>query len=906
MRRWPIERSWTLLDHKAGHEGVRSRDLLDYGALAMLGAAGLGKTCELNYLADLDRQRGLDVRSERLAVLGQTADGLAARLASLAASATDRTVIYLDALDEVMIPVRCAGLVLERWVAESLSANRPRLHISCRSAVWPPSVWDAMRQVYGEEGCTFALLQPLSRDDIKTIASDCSVDAEAFVAAVDTAGTFVLAQQPLTLNMLLEVFAAHGTLPTSRKSLFAQGVERLASEREERLHDGTAVDFSVAEVLEAAERLACFTTLSGRSVVDLHDVPAASSIGYRELEGLPNGNRPLTFDLIRAVGRSGLCERDGPLQFRFAHRQFSEYLAGRRLAQVLPHQARSLLSGSLGWPTGVAGPLRETAAFAAMENDQIAEWVTDRDPEVVGLSVVADDSLRRRATANLLTKFRKRELTDAQIGCRDGIQLAGFRYSGAEHDLRDVLRERTAGCEDVLECAIEMIESWNLLSLSEDLADLMLDAAAPLPVRKASGYALLKIGMKDSAPEASATRRRSPRRPRFRSERLGAAMQPDNLTVPALLSALTPPRMSNYYGGYAGFLRNLDCEQFDARGHIPAGLAWARDVVQRGGEGDLRMPLARRIALAAIDEIECAGVAESLAALLLESVTAYGRSPLSTLGSSSETDDAEEHGRPPILKSRQASRRRLIDALAASASESSGLWHAARETPGLLVLDDFPWLLERSVTTSFPMQQRVNYAELARMLPWFDAPSCIEAWLRLRDLEPVTSRLSFPLSIDITSDDADRARKAYAEANRRCKRPQPKKLRPPPGERVEQVLTLGEKKSPAFFNNLCRELTLKEDSTHYGMPSRFLSTTPGWNAALAATRSRIVESAKRFLTADTDEPDAFGSCPSIACPRATWLHCGLYWRMSGRGLRHCPTVGGNVGRGTFYENCAQT
>ena len=61
-------------NHEDVSERVQTRELLRYRACGMLGAAGLGKTYELSYLAECDRQRGLDVRQARLAELGQTAD----------------------------------------------------------------------------------------------------------------------------------------------------------------------------------------------------------------------------------------------------------------------------------------------------------------------------------------------------------------------------------------------------------------------------------------------------------------------------------------------------------------------------------------------------------------------------------------------------------------------------------------------------------------------------------------------------------------------------------------------------------------------------------------------------------------------------------------------------------------
>ena len=106
--RWPVERSWVILGSDGGREQVRSSDLLGYRTYGMLGAAGLGKTYELSHLAGPDRERGLDVRFERLALLGQTPDGLASQLGVLVAKVTEKTVVYLDALDEVTVDVRTA------------------------------------------------------------------------------------------------------------------------------------------------------------------------------------------------------------------------------------------------------------------------------------------------------------------------------------------------------------------------------------------------------------------------------------------------------------------------------------------------------------------------------------------------------------------------------------------------------------------------------------------------------------------------------------------------------------------------------------------------------------------------------------------------------------------------------
>ena len=71
-----------------------------------------------------------------------------------------------------------------------------------------------------------------------------------------------------------------------------QGVQHLAADRHERLEVQTNIDVPLAELLEIAERLACFCLLSGRETIDLGDWPRPSSLGRLELEGFPGGSEP--------------------------------------------------------------------------------------------------------------------------------------------------------------------------------------------------------------------------------------------------------------------------------------------------------------------------------------------------------------------------------------------------------------------------------------------------------------------------------------------------------------------------------------------------------------------------------------------------------------------------------------
>ena len=399
--------------------------------------------------------------------------------------------------------------------------------------------------------------------------------------------------------------------------------------------------------------------------------------------------------------------------------------------------------------------------------------------------------------------------------------------------------------------------------MSDDLADLLLDSTAPIHARKAAGYALLRIGTPAARIRLSPLFADAPDDPT--RDLKGLALRcnwPGGLTASALLAALTPPPSDSYHGAYDYFLFELDHNGFDAAGDRLAGLKWALQSARRGEDHQSTMQIARRIAIAALKEIHEAGVADALADLVLQAAQTHAGSPLQRPQRVSLTEN-EEQDLPAALSESTAVRRAFIVALVARNVPGEDLWWVAHQTPGLLAPDDFPWLLERATDPLISLSRRKNYAELASMLSWEDTRANVEAWLAVREIEPIASRFPDPLYVTLDSREAATAKERYHQIRRmdRSERlPPPTEVGPPPAERVSQVLLLSETRDSRFFLNLCDELTLNEDSTAYGF-ERFLIRTPGWARADIATRHRIVEAAKRLLMADTDEPERVRTMP---------------------------------------------
>ena len=863
MTSWNVKRVWqvaTGTDEAATQ--LSTVDLAHFRCVVLLGAAGAGKTTEARVLADHERAR-CAVRECRLAEYADTSTELAGRLTQLAGGADATTCFHLDALDEAMIPARRRWLAVKHWIEQDLRETGASIRITCRTAVWPNELSDAIRGFCGPDSFATAYLQPLTEDDVDAAAESIGIAPHSFRAQIEKARAQSLALHPLTLRMLLGLSRGGHSLPSTLKDLFDKGVRMLARDGPDRRTIGTQTPLPPDKVIDVAEGLACYTVLTGRETVNLGDDVPASQLGLQDLSGR------IAEDALRAVGSSGLCDSGAPETFRFAHRQFAEHLAGRRLARLPLHQSRAFLAGPDGRRSGAAGPLRETAAFAAMFDTDLAKWLSSRDPEVVGLSDVADGALRRQATLGLLDRFRGGTLAAGEL-YRGGMELSGFQYDGAETDLRPVLQERGDRCEHVLACAISLIRSWRLSSMSDALADLALDSMAPRHVKVSAGRALSECGT------AAACERLKPLvggLPEDEQDELkGIALLcnwPDRLSAPELFDALTPRRQRSFFGAYALFLCKLDVDEFPSAGHVAAGLRWATSLASEPNDTDSLHRLCMRVAHAALRELDDPEIAAGLLSLMRHWMR-WGKSPLVPLRKDSL--DPSSNGGAPLYIDRRV-RRRLIDLLTEFVESTEKLRNLAFETPGLLHEEDFQWLLQRGCDEGRVVDVRKRYLEIAKFLPCRWRVGDLDAWLRVCDVDLVKGVLGNQKSIALDTEQATRLRedwKRLQDHKQRQQKTEPPAIDPPPRELVLEVLALSETKDVGYFPNLCRALTLEPTSTHYGF-GRFLTNTPGWRDADPETRTRVVEVAKRYLSVETIVED-FSSKASKVSPGT--IHVG--------------------------------
>ncbi|MCL4219814.1 MAG: hypothetical protein KJZ65_00455 [Phycisphaerales bacterium] len=831
---------------------LTTTQLAAFRATIMLGPAGTGKSHEIdNVLAAPSGGVAPAVCKVRLAMLAPPASNLRTELERVRTSKS-KPILHLDSLDEAMARDRAAPGVFSQWIREVPEADLPVLRVASRGPAFQPEVQKAVLDMYGPDAVIVTIV-PLTDDDVAHAAQSEGIPPSDFWRKVVDQGLETLAEHPLTLGLLFQIWKKHkGALPSTRGEVFRTGVGLLAEDQSERDKLGSNLDRQLAkgDLLDVAERLACFMMLTGKDTCAVEDVGLEGMLQRSELEAFAFAGPSLDRKALGTLALTGLCDGQPDDTFRFMHKQIAEYLAGRRIADMPAHRAKALLASPLGDKEGVAAPLRETAAFAAMENEEIARWLCEADPEVVALSDVANDDLRRKAALSLLEQARLHKITDSQVG-RDLGSLKRLKYRDAEDDLRPILKDRSLGTEDVLELAIDMAKQWELSGLSDLLADLTLDDAAPSHPRVAAGYALFKIGTSETRARLKPLIKDACTS-KAEEELKGVALRcnwPDQMSTPHLLAVLHPTLAPMFFGAYQGFQSELDKTGFSAEDDLLEGLKWARRCIRHFDDGDPLGRIAMRIAHAAVQRTDDTTILAELATLLVAKAL-HSDSPLRAIRSRSWHSEEQVEDAPAPLLVQPHLRRPLLDAIARVPFKPDGLsFLLMSRTPGLSSLDDFGWLLGKAADTCLPEDVRRRYAALARWMPWQENAKCVDLWLARHQVDTIAEFFPGSLCVNLASSEAAQERREWRRFQRLSQQAQPKPLDSPPKERVLQCLDACESNDARYFYHLCCEVTLEATSTHYGW-TRFITSSPGWAEADDSTKARIVRAAQRLLVID--------------------------------------------------------
>lgn len=478
---------------------------------------------------------------------------------------THRLHLFLDSLDECLLRIQTVTALFEEELGR-YPFERLVLRIACRTADWPISFERALQRFYGEENVGVYELIPLRRRDVEAALNSEGIDPKTFLKEVEGKNATPLANKPITLKMLINLFKRESAFPSRQADLYEKGCSLLCEEPNERRREvGLSGKFPVNVLLAAASRIAAVTVFGNRYAIwtdiDQGDVPP-EDVTISQLAGgsenIDNQKVEITEDLIKETIGTGLLTSRGAHRMGWGHQTYAEFLAARYVAQtsMSQEQIMSLLAHPMDQQHKLVPQLHEAAAWVAGMSPEIFSHIMRSDPEVLLRSDVAsfEPEDRKQLVQTLLMLYEQEKLIDRDI--RKYYSKLG--HPGLADQLRQYVREKTKNLMP-RRAAVNIAEACEVREILPELLAVALDSKEQLIIRKSAACAVGEIG--DSKIKAHL-------KPLVFSE-LGAdpnddlkgcalrAVWPEHLTAQELFQALTLPKRQSYIGFYSMFIFDL-------------------------------------------------------------------------------------------------------------------------------------------------------------------------------------------------------------------------------------------------------------------------------------------------------------------------------------------------------------
>jgi predicted NACHT family NTPase len=704
--------------------------------------------------------------------------------------------VFLDSLDECRLRVENVASVLADEL-EEIPTHRLSLRISCRTAEWPKTLEDGLRELWAEESIGVFELAPLRRVDVAAAAAANGLDPDAFLQSVHEAEAVPLAIKPVTLGFLLESYDRSGWLPSRQIELYSDGCRRLCEERNDsRVDAGRTGKLSADQRLAVAARIAAVTTFSNKYAVWTgreRANPEEGDVIVRELAGGTESDGEDEFavseDAITEALGTGLFSARGPERLGWAHQTYAEFLAARYLIQrgVETEQAMSLIVHPGDEQDRLVPQLHEAAAWLASMSPEVFRAITYHDPEILLRSDVASTDVENKVAlvATMLRLYDEERLLD--VGLMPQSQYRKLEHTGLTEQLRSYIADSDKGVV-VRRVALDIAEACELRALQGEAVEVALDTDQPFLVRKEAARFVAHVGD-------------GPTRGRLKPLAIGEAgddpdgdlkgwgldaVWPEHMSAEELFGTLTRPN-ERYFGTYASFLSHELPERLRPA-DLPVALAWVEDQQRRHDMPYRLAELMDQIMLRAWEHLDVPSVRRAFARAALARLRQYDeivQKRTSAFAVSEEPSFSER------VDTDDQKRRGLMDEmLELLQAEEDDAWLLIHYKTPLMLKRDAAWLIEKLEGETSDRKRAVLATLLQRAFyGWDDEQHEIVYLAYQRNPALADEVSSFFDPVDLSSEEARDQRRYHEKIKgrreRREVRPSPD---PPLAERVIRAL----------------------------------------------------------------------------------------------------------------------
>ncbi|MCZ2903314.1 NACHT domain-containing protein [Burkholderia thailandensis] len=543
--------------------------------IILLGEPGSGKSFELDILrtraqASASRQV-LSLDLGKYADAGRL-DAALRRLLKDCISEEVPSILFLDALDESRVNIKCAETILED-VLRDVSPHSLQLVVTCRTPAWPTSLEEFLCAHWGapeEVSVSVFEIAPHSRQQVSARLHEEGMDEDGFFTALDHSGAHGLALQPLGLRFLMSQFEEGSAFASGRWELYERGCAALLKESSKRRVEGRSLSLpNVQSRMQVAGLLATHALLTNHADIVLDSTGDFAPEGALYLDVARLLELPLTSgrgdwfastEQYAETLQSGVfaVKEDGA--FVFAHRTYAEFLAAHFVSSLGIPAKRIMGVLSLANGSGQLVP----------QLTELSAWLGHANPEVLALVLRAEPAMVFDSSVSLADEKDIAAVFDQLVTLVEGHKFPIYdrrlvrsygklRHSGLREKLQSVLVDRSR-VSALRQFAADVAHVCGLVDDIPELLSIALDASENYEVRQSAASAVHDGGSKASKlallPLMAGDHQEDPD-DELKGIALLSALEAD-VPVRDVIGYLTKERRLNFTGMYALALRRLE------------------------------------------------------------------------------------------------------------------------------------------------------------------------------------------------------------------------------------------------------------------------------------------------------------------------------------------------------------
>ena len=376
--------------------------------------------------------------------------------------------------------------------------------MTCRTGYWSDSLTSYFAELFGQKFTGAFELSPLRKNDIEEIAEQRGINYKRFIEEIIAKEIQPLAINPLTLEILFDIYSHSSSFPNSKEELFFLSCKKLCTEPnfERQFHYPKTNPLSPEKRIALASRIAAVIVFCNKRVIDLKNGVQFDSDAISVdllLEGKEyTDNYCFEYtqnDIIETITQTSLFSSRGNLQFGFSHLAYSEYLAAKFIYnhKFGIEQINSLIKISTDEESKIIPQMKEVAAWMSSIDSKVTKDTILNDPQNIlygDLEALKPED-KENLVSSLLDKLSHSSINDTDWGLR--LQYKKLNHPKLSEQLKPYIEDKK--CHFVARrVAINIVEACFIHDLNPSLISLALDNTEDLHIRKNAIHALAETG----------------------------------------------------------------------------------------------------------------------------------------------------------------------------------------------------------------------------------------------------------------------------------------------------------------------------------------------------------------------------------------------------------------------------